>query len=129
MLLPLPIISQDECLQLKSYFEDKTKALEKMTVKAKNVDTENKMLMDLWMLKKMKDEERPYEMLLIPGSNTVIQTDENCRTKHSFLSLDGHFLELPCIDYFIGSWRYTYLVHNPAFITCLFCFKHTITLV
>ncbi|KAF2293244.1 hypothetical protein GH714_040602 [Hevea brasiliensis] len=65
--------SIDECSQLKAALEEKIKALElvvsenhslrkqleQMTVKAKNAEAENKMLVDRWMLQKMQDAE-PY---------------------------------------------------------------------
>ncbi|KAJ8752063.1 hypothetical protein K2173_001090 [Erythroxylum novogranatense] len=67
--------TRDECSQLKADLEDKIKALElvlsenqalklqleEMTVKAKNAESENKMLVDRWMLEKMKDAERLNE--------------------------------------------------------------------
>lgn len=36
--------------------------LEQMTLKAKNTEAENKMLVDRWMLEKMKDAERLNEV-------------------------------------------------------------------
>lgn len=38
--------------------------LEEMTVKAKNAEAENKMLIDRWMLQKMQDAERLNEVFL-----------------------------------------------------------------
>uniref|UniRef100_A0A6M2F644 Uncharacterized protein n=1 Tax=Populus davidiana TaxID=266767 RepID=A0A6M2F644_9ROSI len=66
---------RDECGQLKEDFEEKIKALElvmsenqalrtqleEMTLKAKNAEAENKMLIDRWMLQKMQDAERLNE--------------------------------------------------------------------
>lgn len=37
--------------------------LEEMTLKAKNAEAENKMLIDRWMLQKMQDAERLNEVL------------------------------------------------------------------
>lgn len=37
--------------------------LEEMTIKAKNAEVENKMLIDRWMLQKMQDAERLNEVL------------------------------------------------------------------
>jgi autophagy-related protein 16 len=62
---------------LKEDFEEKIKALElvmsenqalrtqleEMTLKAKNAEAENKMLIDRWMLQKMQDAERLNEVL------------------------------------------------------------------
>ncbi|KAK9278221.1 hypothetical protein L1049_027783 [Liquidambar formosana] len=67
--------TRDESSQLKATLEERTKALElvlsenqelkaqldEMTVKAKNADAENKMLIDRWMLQKMQDAERLNE--------------------------------------------------------------------
>ncbi|KAA0057800.1 autophagy-related protein 16 [Cucumis melo var. makuwa] len=67
--------TRDECSQLKADLEIKIKALElalcenqeiktqleAMTVKAKNAEAENKMLVDRWMLQKMQDAERLNE--------------------------------------------------------------------
>ncbi|CBI14903.3 unnamed protein product, partial [Vitis vinifera] len=67
--------TRDECLQLKVIVEEKTKALElvmsenqelkaqlqEMTVKAKNIEAENKMLIDRWMLQKMQEAEHLNE--------------------------------------------------------------------
>lgn len=67
---------RDERSQLKKDFEEKIKALEliigentelkaqleQMTLKAKNTEAENKMLVDRWMLEKMKDAERLNEV-------------------------------------------------------------------
>ncbi|KAJ6294171.1 hypothetical protein OIU76_022288 [Salix suchowensis] len=66
---------RDECDQLKEDLEQKIKALElvisenhalktqleEMTLKAKNAEAENKMLIDRWMLQKMQDAERLNE--------------------------------------------------------------------
>ncbi|XP_057972097.1 autophagy-related protein 16 [Malania oleifera] len=66
---------RDECSQLKEMLDEKIKALElvlsenqelktqleDMTVRAKNAESENKMLVDRWMLQKMKDAERMNE--------------------------------------------------------------------
>lgn len=41
------------------------KQLEEMTVKAKNAEAENKILVDRWMLQKMQDAERLNEVLYI----------------------------------------------------------------
>lgn len=68
--------SRDECSQLKTELEEKIKALElvvsenqqiraqleEMTMKAKNAEAENKMLVDRWMLQKMQDAERLNEV-------------------------------------------------------------------
>lgn len=67
--------TRDECSQLKEDLEEKIKALElvlsenqelraqleEMTIKAKNAEAENKMLIDRWMLQKMQDAERLNE--------------------------------------------------------------------
>ncbi|KAF8408343.1 hypothetical protein HHK36_007492 [Tetracentron sinense] len=67
--------AREECSQLKEILEEKTKAvdlfisenqtlkaqLEEMTVKAKNTEAENKMLIDRWMLQKMQEAERINE--------------------------------------------------------------------
>lgn len=39
--------------------------LEAMTIKAKNTEAENNMLIDRWMLQKMKDAERLNEVLYV----------------------------------------------------------------
>lgn len=66
---------RDECSQLKIDLEEKIKALElvisentelkaqleQMAARAKNAEAENKMLVDRWMLEKMKDAERLNE--------------------------------------------------------------------
>lgn len=39
--------------------------LEAMTVKAKNAEAENKMLVDRWMLQKMQDAERLNEVFVL----------------------------------------------------------------
>ncbi|GMN56870.1 hypothetical protein TIFTF001_027671 [Ficus carica] len=68
--------TRDECSQLKADLEEKIKALEllvsenkeiraqleEITIKAKNAEAENKMLIDRWMLEKMKDAERLNEL-------------------------------------------------------------------
>ena len=73
------ICYRDECSQLQADLEEKIKALEllvsenhqlkaeleEMTNKAKNAEAENKMLVDRWMLQKMKDAERLNEVLHI----------------------------------------------------------------
>ncbi len=70
---------REECSQLKSDLEEKIKALElvlsenhelkkqlkEMTNKAENAEAENKMLVDRWMLQKMKDAEKLNEVLHI----------------------------------------------------------------
>ncbi|CAN1291420.1 Autophagy-related protein 16 [Linum perenne] len=67
---------RDECSQLKEDLEEKIKGLdlivsenndlrqqlEEMTIKAKNAEVENKMLVDRWMLQKMQDAERLNEV-------------------------------------------------------------------
>ncbi|PIA30331.1 hypothetical protein AQUCO_05600041v1 [Aquilegia coerulea] len=67
--------TREECDQLKETLEEKTEALdlvmsenealkvqlEEATVKAKNAEAENKMLIDRWMLQKMQDAERLNE--------------------------------------------------------------------
>ncbi|KAE8036878.1 hypothetical protein FH972_009511 [Carpinus fangiana] len=67
--------TREECSQLKMDLEEKIKALElvlsenlelraqleEMTIKAKNAEAENKMLIDRWMLQKMQDAERLNE--------------------------------------------------------------------
>ncbi|XP_010250943.1 PREDICTED: autophagy-related protein 16-like [Nelumbo nucifera] len=67
--------ARDECYQLKETLEEKTKTLdlvvsenqalrtqlEEITLKAKNAEAENKMLVDRWMLQKMQDAERLNE--------------------------------------------------------------------
>lgn len=67
--------TREECAQLKADLEEKIKALElvmsenmeiksqleEMSVKAKNAEAENKMLIDRWMLQKMQDAERLNE--------------------------------------------------------------------
>ncbi|GMH16753.1 hypothetical protein Nepgr_018594 [Nepenthes gracilis] len=66
---------RDECSELKMLLEQKSKALElavsenqelkgqlvEVTLKAKNAESENKMLIDRWMLQKMQDAERLNE--------------------------------------------------------------------
>ncbi|CAM8977807.1 unnamed protein product [Rhodiola kirilowii] len=67
--------TRDECSQLRKNLDEKTQALElvmsenqelkkqleEMTIKAKNAEAENKMLIDRWMLQKMQDAERLNE--------------------------------------------------------------------
>lgn len=67
---------RDESSQLKKDLEEKIKAveliisenaelkaqLEQLTLKVKNTEAENKMLVDRWMLEKMKDAERLNEV-------------------------------------------------------------------
>ncbi|XP_058102057.1 autophagy-related protein 16 [Magnolia sinica] len=67
--------SREECSRLKEVLEEKIEALElvieenqtlkaqleEVTTKAKNAEAENKMLIDRWMLQKMKDAERLNE--------------------------------------------------------------------
>lgn len=45
------------------------KQLEDMTLKAKNAEVENKMLIDRWMLQKMQDAERLNEVKFISTVN------------------------------------------------------------
>lgn len=45
------------------------KQLEDMTLKAKNAEIENKMLIDRWMLQKMQDAERLNEVKFISTVN------------------------------------------------------------
>lgn len=66
-------------MQLKVIVEEKTKALElvmsenqelkaqlqEMTVKAKNIEAENKMLIDRWMLQKMQEAEHLNEVFYV----------------------------------------------------------------
>ncbi|KAG9441463.1 hypothetical protein H6P81_017317 [Aristolochia fimbriata] len=68
--------ARDECTQLRETLEEKLNALdlvigenvalkaqlEEMTLKAKNLEAENKMLVDRWMLQKMQDAERLNEV-------------------------------------------------------------------
>lgn len=70
------ICCRNECSHLKADLEEKIKAvelliseiqelkrqLEIVTVKAKNAEAENKMLVDRWMLQKMQDAERLNEV-------------------------------------------------------------------
>lgn len=70
---------RDECAQLKAELEKKIEALElvmsenneiraqleEMSVRAKNAEAENKVLIDRWMLEKMKDAERLNEVLYL----------------------------------------------------------------
>lgn len=72
----LAICCREECSQLKADLDEKIKALElvvsenkeiraqleEITIKAKNAEAENKMLIDRWMLEKMKDAERLNEV-------------------------------------------------------------------
>lgn len=72
----LLLICRDECSGLAAALEEKTKALELLisehqevkgqleaaTLKAENALAENKMLIDRWMLEKMKDAERLNEV-------------------------------------------------------------------
>lgn len=76
-LVDSDIFFRDECYELKADLEEKFKALdlvlsenkeiraqlEEITIKAKNAEAENKMLVDRWMLEKMKDAERLNEVL------------------------------------------------------------------
>ena len=39
--------------------------LEQMTIKAKNAEAENKVLVDRWMLEKMKDADRLNEVIVL----------------------------------------------------------------
>ncbi|OVA20541.1 WD40 repeat [Macleaya cordata] len=71
--------AREECSQLKETLEEKIKALElvvdenkalkaqleEVTLKAKNAENENKMLIDRWMLQKMQDAERLNEANLL----------------------------------------------------------------
>ncbi|XVF49727.1 hypothetical protein PTKIN_Ptkin04bG0036500 [Pterospermum kingtungense] len=73
--------TRDECSRLKMDLEEKITALELMmsehqelksqleqlTIKAKNAEAENKMLVDRWMLQKMQDAERLNERLKASG--------------------------------------------------------------
>lgn len=66
-------------MQLKVIVEEKTKALElvmsenqelkaqlqEMTVKAKNIEAENKTLIDRWMLQKMQEAEHLNEVFFV----------------------------------------------------------------
>lgn len=75
---------RDECSQLTADLEEKIKALElvvsenkeiraqleEMSIRAKNAEAESKVLIDRWMLEKMKDAERLNEVLI-----SVIQSD------------------------------------------------------
>ncbi|XP_043722031.1 autophagy-related protein 16 isoform X1 [Telopea speciosissima] len=68
--------ASEECSRLKEILEEKTKALdlvvsenqalrtqlEEVTLKARNAEAENKMLIDRWMLQKMQDAERLNEV-------------------------------------------------------------------
>lgn len=67
---------RDECSQLTVDLEEKIKALElvvienkeiraqleEMSIRAKNAEAESKVLIDRWMLEKMKDAERLNEV-------------------------------------------------------------------
>lgn len=67
---------RDECSKLRGELEEKTKDVdlvvcenaeirrqyEEMTLKAKNAEAENKVLIDRWMLQKMQDAERLNEV-------------------------------------------------------------------
>lgn len=44
--------------------QERKAQLEEMTIKAKNAEAENKMLIDRWMLQKMQDAERLNEVFL-----------------------------------------------------------------
>lgn len=71
------LICRDECSRLAVELEEKTKALELLisehqevkeqleatTLRADNAEAENKMLIDRWMLEKMKDAERLNEVV------------------------------------------------------------------
>lgn len=73
----LSICFREDCSLLKLDLEEKIKALElilsenkaikaeleKITAKAKKAEADNKMLIDRWMLEKMKDAERLNEVL------------------------------------------------------------------
>ena len=81
-------------MQLKVIAEEKTKSIElvmsenqelqaqlqEMIVKAKNVEGENKMLMDRWMLQKMQEAEHLNEVFFLLflwlGSNTKLGLDD-----------------------------------------------------
>ena len=70
------LICRDECSRLAALLEEKTKALdlligehqevkaqlEATILRADNAEAENKMLIDRWMLEKMKDAERLNEV-------------------------------------------------------------------
>lgn len=80
------MLCRDECSRLADLLEEKTKALELLigehqdvrgqleatTLRAENAEAENKMLVDRWMLEKMKDAERLNEV-----SSSYLQ-QENC---------------------------------------------------
>lgn len=73
------LVCRDECSRLAEMLEEKTKALELLisehqevkgqleatTLRADNAEAENKMLIDRWMLEKMKDAERLNEVYLV----------------------------------------------------------------
>lgn len=75
-LAELTFNCRDECSRLSALLEEKTKALEIMmsenqeikaqleaaTARANNAESENKMLIDRWMLQKMQDAERLNEV-------------------------------------------------------------------
>lgn len=71
----------DECTRLTALLDEKTQAvellisenqelkaqLEEVTTRAINAETENKMLVDRWMLQKMQDAEKLNEVILFLG--------------------------------------------------------------
>ncbi|KAF9606682.1 hypothetical protein IFM89_027726 [Coptis chinensis] len=90
--------TREECIQLKETLEEKRKALdlvlsenqelkaqlEEETLKAKNAEAENKMLIDRWMLQKMQDAERINEcpvghIVMELYADVVPKTAENFR--------------------------------------------------
>lgn len=76
-LLKLWLHFREECTRLQEELEEKTKTLdllitenkevrsqlEEMTNRAQKAESENKMLIDRWMLQKMQDAERLNEVL------------------------------------------------------------------
>ncbi|CAA0836158.1 Transducin/WD40 repeat-like superfamily protein [Striga hermonthica] len=88
---------RNECLRLNELLEEKTKALELLisehqelkaqleatTLRAENAEAENKMLIDRWMLEKMKDAERLNEA-------NAIYEDMLDRLKGSSIQLLAH---------------------------------------
>ena len=76
-------VCRDECCQLKAELEKKIEALElvmsenneiraqleEMSVRVKTAEAENKVLIDRWMLEKMRDAERLNEVLLMSCIN------------------------------------------------------------
>lgn len=74
--LKLELFCREECTQLQEELEEKTKTvdvliaenqeirsqLEEMTSRVQKAESENKMLIDRWMLQKMQDAERLNEV-------------------------------------------------------------------